>query len=195
MGLFNKLSKKDDSQQKFETTAKYGMLKIDEKNRLFKPKVGFTTFSFDDLVSFELLEDDHKVAEGGIDASRALLGGAFLGNAGAASGGLSKVKKAEKEYSTSIQILFTVKNHKKATHTISILASKMDKSNLLYSQHKILAKSTLEGFNYILNSNTVVVAKDSAIENYEDLKKLKELLDMGILSQEEFDTKKIELLK
>ena len=35
---------------------------------------------------------------------------------------------------------------------------------------------------------------NAEVNPYEEIKKLKELLDMGILSQEEFDKKKKELL-
>lgn len=37
--------------------------------------------------------------------------------------------------------------------------------------------------------------KEKEEDPYEQIKKLKELLDMGIISQEEFDTKKKEILK
>ncbi|WP_275941926.1 SHOCT domain-containing protein [Enterococcus faecalis] len=37
-------------------------------------------------------------------------------------------------------------------------------------------------------------SSDTAIDQFDNLKKLKELLDMGILSQEEFDKKKQKLL-
>jgi hypothetical protein len=191
MGIFSKNN--DTDSREFKETTKFGLMKIDDEHKLFK--AARKVFKFEDLVSFELVQDNQKVVEGGVGAGRALLGGAFFGNTGAAVGGLSKVKKADKEYCSSIQILFTVRNNKRATHTISVLALKLDKSSAMYSQHNLLAKATLEGFNYILGCNESSEPTDSALANFEDLKKLKELLDLGILTEEEFESKKAELLK
>lgn len=44
------------------------------------------------------------------------------------------------------------------------------------------------------NNEQTVVVNQPATDPYEDLKKLKELLDMGIVTQEEFDKKKKEIL-
>lgn len=191
MGLFSK--NKTDEEIDFKATTKFGLMKIDEENKLFK--AARKVFKFEDLISFELVQDNQRIVEGGIDAGRAILGGSFFGNAGATIGGLSKVKKADKEYCSSIQILFTVKNNKRATHTISVLALRLDKSSAMYSQHNLLAKSTMEGFNYIISCNESAEPTDSALANFEDLKKLKELFDLGILTEEEFEAKKAELLK
>lgn len=191
MGLF---SKKGNSEiQEFKATTKFGVLKIDEDKKLFK--ASGKVFKFEDLISFELIEDDQRIVEGGISAGRAALGGAFFGNAGAGIGGLSKVKKSDKEFCTSMQIIYSVKNSKQATRTIPFIFAKSDKSKLMYSQAKTNAKATLEGFNYILGCNESSEPTDSALANFEDLKKLKELLDLGILTEKEFETKKAELLK
>ncbi|MFQ7236480.1 MAG: SHOCT domain-containing protein, partial [Enterococcus hulanensis] len=141
------------------------------------------------------VEDEQKIVEGGVSAGRAILGGSFFGNTGAGIGGLSKIKKADKEFCTSMQIIYSVKNNKQATRTIPFIFAKSDKSKVVYSQAKMNAKSTLEGFNYIISCNESTTQTDSALENFEDLKKLKELLDLGILTEEEFESKKAELLK
>lgn len=56
------------------------------------------------------------------------------------------------------------------------------------------AKEILGGLNYILDNIETQTSSDTAIDQFDNLKKLKELLDMGILSQEEFDKKKQKLL-
>ena len=191
MGLFSR--SKDSDGTDFKATTKFGLMKIDEEKKLFK--ASGKIFKFEDLINFELVEDEQKIVEGGVSAGRAILGGSFFGNAGAGIGGLSKIKKADKEFCTSMQIIYSVKNNKQATRTIPFIFAKSDKSKVVYSQAKMNAKSTLEGFNYIVSCNESATPTDSAIDNFENLKKLKELLDMGILTQEEFNSKKAELLK
>ena len=52
--------------------------------------------------------------------------------------------------------------------------------------------------NYKTRENNQMKDEENTIKNqndpYDELKKIKELLDMGIITQEEFDTKKKELL-
>lgn len=189
MGLFGK---KNEEGINFEKTTKYGSLSIDEHNRLFKTGVMSGVFKFEDLVSFELIEDNQKITEGGISLGRAAVGAVAFGTAGAAISGLSKMKKNDKEICSNMQIVFTVRNNKRATNSIILIATKTDKSKGFYKQAQVNAKAILEGFNYIIEQNAVTI--DPAISNYEELKKLKELLDLGILSQEEFEKKKAELL-
>lgn len=190
MELFSNFGKKTEEQEIFKETSKFGNLKVDDENKLFK--IGKNVYKFEDLFSFELLEDKKTITQGGISVGRAVIGGALFGNAGAAVGSLSKVKKTDDEFCSSMQIVFTVKNHKQATGIIPFIFVKTNKSKKLYSIAKANAKATLEGFNYIVDSNKPV--EDSAISNFDELKKIKELLDLGILTQEEFDTKKKELL-
>ena len=191
MGLFSK--NKNSEGTEFSATTKFGLMKIDDNNKLFK--ASGKIFKFEDLINFELIEDDQKIVEGGISAGRAILGGSFFGNAGAGIGGLSKVKKADKEFCTSMQIIYSVRNNKQATRTIPFIFAKSDKSKAVYNQAKVNAKATLEGFNYIISCNESAEPTDSALANFEDLKKLKELLDLGILTTDEFESKKAELLK
>lgn len=191
MGLFS--NKQNSEYNDFKPTTKFGVIKIDEKNKLFK--ASGKIFKFEDLISFELVEDEQKIVEGGMSTGRAILGGAFFGNVGAGIGGLSKMKKADKDFCTSMKIIYTVKNNKQATRAIPFIFAKTDKSKAMYNQAKINAKATLEGFNYILGCNESSEPTDSALANFEDLKKLKELLDLGILTEEEFESKKAELLK
>lgn len=52
-------------------------------------------------------------------------------------------------------------------------------------------KEYIENYNLRQNQPQQIIKKDS---NLDEIKKLKELLDMGAISQEEFDKKKKELL-
>lgn len=184
MGLFG-------NKQDFETTTKIGNIKIDENRRLFK--VNLSTYPIDDLVSFELLENDSQVTSGGISLGRAALGGLAFGIVGSGIGGLTKVKKQDTELCNSLKVIINFKNQKRGTAVINLIAKKTKKSGFMYSTALATAKSTLEGLNYILSLQDIQ-DKDSNLDKLEEIKKYKELLDLGIIDQNEFDNKKKELL-
>lgn len=193
MGLFDKLNSKTPEQEMFKESTRFASLKLDETNKLFK--YGKLVASFNDLISFELIEDKSTITQGGVDIGRAVVGGSIFGGTGATLGSLSKIKKQDAEFCSNMQILVTVKNQKKGTFIIPFIIMKADKSKAIYKQAQINAKSTLEGLNYIISCNESAIPTDSALANFEDLKKLKELFDLGILTEEEFEAKKTELLK
>lgn len=186
MGLFDGFKKNADD---FKATSKFGSIKVDDKKKLFKTNGKIIPFT--DLISFELLENGNKITEGGIGAGRAILGSVALGNSGAAIGGLSKVKKKDIEFCTSLKILLTLKNQKQGTLIIPFIVFKTDKSKSIYLQAETNAKSTIAGLNYILDSS-LNSADDS--NSFDELKKFKELLDLEIITQEEFEMKKKSLL-
>ncbi|EON3096790.1 SHOCT domain-containing protein [Enterococcus faecalis] len=189
MGLF-KHKKKDDIE--FTETSSYGPIKIDETRKLFKYKSEI--FNYTDLISFELIEDGNQVTHGGISLGRAALGGILFGTSGAAITGASKIKKEDKNYCSQLDIMIRVKNSPKPTKFIKLITFKIDKSKFMYKQMANTAKEILGGLNYILDNIETQPSSDNAIDQFDNLKKLKELLDMGILSQEEFDKKKQKLL-
>ena len=172
----------------FKATSTFGMMKVDDERKLFK--IGGKVIPYEDLISFELLENGNIVTEGGVSLGRAAVGGAFFGVAGAGFGGMSKVKKQDKEFCTSMKILVTVKNQKQGVITVHLIASKTDKSKAFYSMSLGNAKSTLSGLNYVLDDTT-----DKFVSEFDNLKKVKELLDLGIITEDEFENKKQEILK
>lgn len=184
MGIFDMFKKQDDG---FEATSKFGVVEVNDKEKKFK--IQGTIVPYSDLVSFELIEDGSIITEGGISAGRAILGGAFFGASGGGMGGLSKVNKMDKEYCTNMEILVTLKNQIKGTITIPFIIFKSDKSKAIYSQTKTNAKATISGLNYILDQSV-----DKTISEFDKLKKLKELYDLDILTEEEFLDKKKEIL-
>ena len=183
-GLFDKFKKEKGD---FDATSTFGSIKVDDNRRIFK--IAGRLIPYTDLVSFELLEDGKIITEGGIDIGRAAIGGAFFGIAGAGIGGFSKIKKEDKELCSNMQILVTLRNQKYGTVTVPFIFMKTDKSKTTYSLAKTNAKATLSGLNYIVGMNA-----DKTISGFDNLKKLKELFDLGILTEDEFDSKKKEIL-
>ena len=172
----------------FETTSKFGKLKVDDNRKLFK--LNAKIIPYDDLVSFKLIENGEQITEGGVNLGRAVIGGATLGAIGAGFGGLSKMKKKDIDYCTNMQIVVSVKNQRSGFMTVPFIFGKTKKSNFVYSNAQATAQATLDGLNYVLEHQTEKTEKDDLML----LKNWKEMLDSGIITQEDFEKKKHEVL-
>lgn len=181
MGLFG-------SKEEFETTSKFGKLKVDDGRKLFK--INGKVIPYDDLVSFKLLENGEQITEGGVNLGRAAIGGLALGSVGAGFAGLSKMKKQDIDYCTSMQIVVSVKNKRNGTLNVVFVFGKTKKSSFVYTTAQATAQSTLDGFNYVLDHQT----NKTEDNDIAALKKWKDMLDMDIITQEDFDNKKREIL-
>lgn len=166
-------------------------------------------FGFDEVRSFELIEDDSQVVGGGV--GMALVGGAFFGGAGAVAGSMVGGKKTKKTVDNLLlkinlkdidfpcviipYITKTVKvtsnDYKKALgaaqQTISCLELIIDEVERMEASSAPAPEPT----RIVVEQAAPTASTDDPIEA---VKKLKELVDMGIISQDEFDAKKRELL-
>ena len=94
-------------------TKKFGStIKFDETNRkwfvpdrLFSSVKQSSIYSFDDIISFELLEDGNSITSGG--TSRAIAGGVLFGGVGAVVAGVTSKRKT-KNTCNKLQIKITV---------------------------------------------------------------------------------------
>ena len=71
-------------------------LYIDYPHRLWQIPAYRTVFSFDDLVSYEIIENGDTVSKGGLGS--AIVGGALFGGVGAVVGGITGGKEKQKHY-------------------------------------------------------------------------------------------------
>lgn len=159
-------------------------------------------FSFDELRSFELLEDDSQVVGGGV--GMALVGGAFFGVGGAIAGAMTGGKKTKKTVENLV-LKINLNDMDFPCVMITYLNKSTKVSSNAYRDALSSAQETISCLKLILEQvspekpdQTVAVnvtqATVSPIDPVEEIKKHKELLDMGIITQEEFDQKKRELL-
>ncbi|MGX6962464.1 SHOCT domain-containing protein [Vagococcus xieshaowenii] len=183
----------------FKKSNKYGQVEIDDEKRLFK--IGLTAYHFDDLNSYELLENGSAITSGGLGVGRAIVGGVLLGGVGAVLGGVTK-KKKQTNFVESLKILVTFKNKKPVSTTIDFIKKKQKKDKK-YESILLTAQETLAGFDYIINvlendKHGEIVGNISGSNNLsvaDELRKYKELADDGIITIEEFESKKKELLE
>lgn len=199
-GVTPKEDEKNNPKKYFHATKTTDKIEIDDKRKLFRFDI-FKVHSFDELFSYELLEDGKEIVTGGVGIGRALVGGALFGGVGAIVGGLSKKKKT-KETCSKIEIRFTLKNGSQPNEYIKLLNKKVEKSSGTYERAMRKARDILSTFDLIVDAQEKEPTKIEVVSNSpksndiaSEIKKFKELLDIDAITQEEFDKKKKELLK
>jgi len=155
-----------------------------------------TVYDYSDIVDFELLEDGESISSGGL--GRALVGGALFGGAGAIVGGVTGKKKT-KGICSSLKLKITLNNIYNPVVYVNFIETDMKKSGVLYKNAYKLAHECLSVLELICNQQQTSVESTShqgqSISAADEILKYKQLLDIGVLTQEEFEEKKKELLK
>lgn len=151
-------------------------------------------YSYNDIVSFELLEDDEVVTSGGL--GRAAVGGVLFGGAGAVVGAVTGRKN--KGVCHSLGIKLTINNINQPVVYISFIQTKTKTDSATYKIAANQAQECLSVFQLICDKQEASTSSsennNARSSNADEIRKFKELLDDGILTQEEFDKKKKELL-
>lgn len=173
-----------------------GIWYCDVKSPL-KPPVIFT---FEELVDFDYSEDDETVVKkDGI--ARAVVGGVLLGGVGAVVGAITGTSH-EKSTIKKMSVNFTVDNRNIEKLTFNALPSDTKRGSLVY-------KAVLQEIDkvlFVLNDISQKAQKtreasvapeetvSATVSVADEILKFKQLLDMGVITQEEFDAKKKQLL-
>lgn len=177
---------------------------VDENSKLwtipkgiFKKKIEPSrVYSYGDIVDYELIEDGNTISNGGV--GRAIVGGALFGGVGAIVGGATGHKN--KETCTKLQIKITLNNVKTPTEYITFILAETKKDSFIYKTAIAMAQEIISLLQIICNENKNqnqnVGETDSNqnLSNIDKIKKYKELLDCGAITEEEFNNKKKELL-
>ncbi len=167
-----------------------------------------------DIMRVDYLEDNETVSSGGFGLGRAIVGGALFGTPGALIGGLSK-RRTTTTYLSELSIVVTMREGKSLTikfrpkerekalklyeqfnHALSLAEN--DKHELEFQQQKV-KQAQLEQFEFeqeIMKEEAKELAKQMReSDNYVDeIRKLRNLLDEGLITEEEFSLKKKSLL-
>ena len=188
------ISKRKAIVENFSQTKSVGnYIHIDETNKSFK--VGKDIFAFENLLSFELLEDGQSITKGGL--GRAVAGGLLFGGVGAIVGGVTGGKKS-KGICNSMKLRISLKNAHTDVVYINFIMTETKTNGFIYktaqdsAQKCITALETISDINQS-ELNQPVYAQQT-ISSADEIVKFKNLLDQGIITQEEFDAKKKELL-
>ena len=176
-------------------------LKVDERKKqwyvpdgLFgkakKPRI----YSYDDVIDYELLEDGGSIIKGGL--GRAVVGGALLGGIGAIVGGATGTRKS-KQTCTSLKVKITLNDMANPTVYINLITTETKKSSFLYKTCEKQAQEIVSLFQVMCEQNKTANTALTPLQetsSADEIKKYKELLDTGVITQEEFDSKKKQLL-
>lgn len=187
---------------KFNATYKAGgYIWFDDNNKWFLFPQGTISskinncyvFKYDEIVDFEVLEDGSTITKGGL--GKALVGGAIFGIAGAIAGGTSKKTK---EVCNKLEVKVTTKNQDRPIVYLNLINAEFKKSGFIYKQASKSIQEILSKFQIVVDElereKGITKESSSNFSVADEIKKFKELLDMGAITQEEFDTKKKELL-
>lgn len=177
----------------FNPTKKYDeYIQIDENNKLFA--LSGNLFEFKNLLSFELLEDGAAVTKGGL--GRAVAGGLIFGGVGAIVGGITGGKKA-KNICNSMKLRVSLKNAHTDVVYITFISSETKTNGFLYEIAQNSAQeciTALELINDINQSAQYQSPSAQQTSSADEILKFKSLLEQGIITQEEFDATKRQIL-
>lgn len=160
---------------------------IDETNKLWRLPSSYPQifFSYTDLLTYEVIKNGTSITRGGL--GRAVVGGALFGGVGAVVGGVTGKKKTKTKV-TEHKIKITLKNSQLPVVYINLLPFGSD-----YTADQITAHlaQMIKEVEAAATSNVIQSASISAAD---EITKLKQLMDDGIITEQEFEAKKKQLL-
>lgn len=182
----------------FKPTSKVGMLSFDDGTQTFiisKSKTQQDLYYYNQIVDFELLEDGESITKGGL--GRAVVGDLLFGVGGAIVGAITGAKKT-KSICKSLQIKITLRNSFKQTEYLHFINTETKTDSSIYKTAYKSAQDALSALQLAVdkvdNNSSGTPVVQQTISSADELLKFKQLLDMGAITQEEFDTKKKQLL-
>lgn len=166
---------------------------IDEQNKLWKLKsYGNLYFTFDDIINYECQKNGIGVLSVGVGS--ALVGGLLFGGVGAILGGLSGSKK--KEEINEFRIVIKVNNNSYPQLSINLLPTgKVKSDSILFKSYCEKAEKIMLGLSEMGGAEkSVEFDSNTGTSSADEILKYKNLLDVGAITQEEYDAKKQQLL-
>lgn len=185
--------------KKFTPTKKVSMLLyIDETRKLWAIPKGFFTskiyevYEYSDILSYEIVEDGNSISKGGV--GRAIMGGILFGGVGAIVGGVTGHKS--KATCTRLEVIIKLNSMSKPLEKITLISTETRKDSLLYSAAIKRAQEIAAILEVMCNGNNKIDVQPSVqqISGADEILKYKSLLDQGIITEEEFEAKKKQIL-
>ena len=151
-------------------------------------------YSYNNVVNFELLEDGESIAKGGL--GRALVGGALFGGTGAIVGGITGNRKTT-GVCDSLKLKITMDNIQNPIIYVNLIKNRTKKDDVFYKTMAQAGQELLSIFQIICDKlNQEMKEQQNKQQNtlVDEMRQLKELLDESLITQEEFNKKRKELL-
>lgn len=150
-------------------------------------------YNYSDIVDFELLEDGVTITKGGLGA--AIAGGVLFGGVGAIVGGTTGAKKS-KSVCNSLKIKITINDINNPVVYINFITTETKKNSYMYQGIYNSAQECLSTLQLIYNNQETRIENNNVAQfsSADEILKFKNLLDSGIITQEQFEAKKNQLL-
>lgn len=170
---------------------------IDKNARQFRINGNGISFPFSDLINYELCENNSVIQESGFD--NAVIGGVLFGEVGAIVGAQARdtIRVVD-----SLYIRISLKSG--GMKRITFITAPTSRDTDFYRRTRKIADEIISGLDYIVSDNKNRIAEQSNQDIpdktksvpliADELLKLKQLLDMGVLTDEEFNRQKQKLL-
>lgn len=195
----NKLASKED-EKKFKATNKIGnYMWIDEENKLVKFSSKYKMapaclIRFDEIKGYSLLEDGKEVVKNN-GIKRAVVGSLLFGEVGAIVG--ATTSKTKQTQTIGTVLLFVELAEKYKNQVVPVYFAMGSKESINSSFYRGIKKMAQECMDKIDGITDVLSDNDYSKQSLsipDEIRKYKELLDDGIITQEEFELKKEKLL-
>lgn len=168
---------------------------IDSKKGQFRIKsyaVSANIYDIEKITGYEIVENGNTVSSGGL--GRAAIGALAFGGVGAIVGAATGRKKT-KAVVDSLKIKITMNDLEVPVIYVDLITSKTKVESWVYRSAISKADNILASLDIIVKQYQQSDSIGSPVPSPTDeIRKFKALLDDGIISQEEFDAKKAELL-
>lgn len=201
-------SKKENDEilAKFDTTKQIdNLIKFDEDKKMFivlngqseKSKMNKKVYDCNKLIGYEILENGEIVTQGGLGS--AIVGGTIFGGSGAVVGAIVG-KKATRPVINELKIKLTLDDFNSPAIYIYLIKNKTKSNSIAYKTAYSQAQEILSILSVITKRNDTdnieqsIKVDEQANDSFDKIKKLKELLDLDAITQEEYNKKKKELL-
>lgn len=197
----NKLTAKepiDDYEPEEKDTIK-GFISADFKSRKWRPEIfeNCKTYDFSAIADFELVQNGVSTVSKG-RLTGALVGGLVAGQVGAIIG--SNTSKKQITTVNSMLVRITLINADLRIIEIPLYSgANLDTSGIAYNNYKSVAENILSLLQAITVSceretATATTEQRATISSADEIRKFKQLLDDGIITESEFEEKKKQLL-
>lgn len=154
-------------------------------------------YSFSDIINYEIYENGKSKVQG--RAGSALIGGAFFGIGGLIIG--SSMSRSIDEECTQLKLIIRINDPIEPQIAIDYVVGTVNKSGNTYRKYIENLQSLCSHLEYMINSKTLEQSATAQPQNAttqktpkEQLQELKEMLDSGLITQEDYELKKKQIL-
>lgn len=178
----------------FSETREIGKkFRIDDDHKLFM--LGQTIFRFDQLERYHVFEDGSTIITAQNGIGRAFVGQLLYGVGGAIVGA-ETAKRKSSDVCDLLQIKLEVKDYFDKTMDITF-AMDVSKSSEIYKSAIVRLKKYTSAFDSIMGikpQEEAQVSHGVLFSEADEIQKFRKLLDAGIITEEEFQAKKNQLM-